>query len=105
MDDPAGAAEPLGLEPSDPEPSGPEPSSLEPSGPEPPALEPLHVDTARVVLAGTLVWLVALVVTVAVPGLHHGDRDWWPWAALSGTLLGLLGLVYVRRGRGNAAAQ
>ena len=57
------------------------------------------------VLAGTLVWSVALVVTLAVPGLHRGGHDWWPWAALSGTLLGLLGLVYVRRGRGNAAAQ
>jgi Protein of unknown function (DUF2530) len=76
------------------------------SGPTPPpVLEPLHVDTARVVMIGTGIWMLALLVTLVVPGLHDGSRDWWPWAALSGAVLGLLGLVYVRRGRGNAASQ
>jgi uncharacterized membrane protein len=73
--------------------------------PDPPALEPLHVDVQRVVVIGTVVWLVALVVILAVPDLRSGSRDWWPWAALSGALLGLVGLAYVRRGRGNAARQ
>ena len=73
--------------------------------PEPPALEPLHIDVQRVVLVGTLLWLVALVVILAVPALRSGSRDWWPWAAVSGALLGLVGLAYLRRGRGNAAAQ
>jgi Protein of unknown function (DUF2530) len=71
----------------------------------PPVLEPLHVNTPRVVQIGTALWLVALVVSLAVPTLHHGSRSWWPWTALSGLLLGVAGLVYLRRGRGNAAAQ
>jgi hypothetical protein len=77
----------------------------EPQQPGHPVLEPLHVDTVRVVLVGTACWLVALVLTLVVPGLHSGTRSWWPWAAVAGTVLGGLGVLYVRRGRGNAAAQ
>ncbi|WP_426565659.1 DUF2530 domain-containing protein [Angustibacter sp. McL0619] len=66
-------------------------------------LAPIAVDTARIVVIGTLCWAVALVVTLVVPSLHSGDRDWWPWTCVSGLLLGLLGLAYVLRGRGNAA--
>jgi len=69
-----------------------------------PALtQPVAVDTSRIVLAGLGCWAVALVVVLAVPSLHTGPRDWWPWACVSGFVLGLLGLAYVRRGRGNAA--
>lgn len=75
-----------------------EPEQLQP-------LQPLHVDMIRLVGAGTTVWLLLLVVSLAVPGLHSGGRHWWPWAALAGLLLGLVGLLYLRRGRGNAAAQ
>ena len=67
-------------------------------------IEPLQVDTPHVIVVGLALWAVALVVTLAVPALHRGDRDWWPWAAVSGLLLGGLGLAYVRRGRGNASA-
>ena len=77
----------------------------EPRQPGPPDLEPLQVDTVRVVLVGTAIWLVALVLTLVVPDLRSGARSWWPWAALAGTVLGGLGVAYVRRGRGNAAAQ
>jgi hypothetical protein len=66
-------------------------------------LQPLAVSTPRVVLWGELAWLVALVVILAVPSLHEGDRHWWPWVPVVGILLGLIGLSYVRRGRGNAA--
>jgi len=66
-------------------------------------VEPLSVDTVHVIIAGTLGWAVALVVTLAVPALHTGERNWWPWACVTGLILGALGLVYVRRGRGNAA--
>jgi hypothetical protein len=73
--------------------------------PGPPPLQPLHVNTPRVVQIGTALWVVALVLTLAVPGLHHGSRSWWPWAAVAGLVLGVVGLVYLHRGRGNAAAQ
>ena len=66
-------------------------------------LKPLAVSTTRVVLWGELAWVVALVVTLVVPELHEGDRDWWPWVPVVGIVLGLVGLSYVRRGRGNAA--
>lgn len=66
-------------------------------------VEPLSVDTMRVILAGTLGWAIALVATLAVPALHSGERSWWPWACVTGLVLGTIGLIYVRRGRGNAA--
>jgi hypothetical protein len=68
-----------------------------------PALEPLAVDTVRIVIAGTALFATALVVTLLVPSLHSGERDWWPWACVSGLGLGLIGLLYIARGRGNAA--
>lgn len=68
-------------------------------------LSPLPIDTARIVLAGTAAWLVALVLTLLVPTLHSGARYWWPWACVTGLVLGLLGLAYLRRGRGNAAGR
>ncbi|GAB3685502.1 DUF2530 domain-containing protein [Angustibacter aerolatus] len=66
-------------------------------------LQPIGVDTIPVVWAGVAVWVVALVVTLLVPALHRADRDWWPWACVSGIGLGLIGLLYLHRGRGNAA--
>ena len=79
-----------------PTPGSPSPVKQQP-------LEPLSVDTAHVILAGTLAWAVALVATLAVPALHTGERSWWPWACVTGLVLGAVGLAYVRRGRGNAA--
>jgi hypothetical protein len=72
--------------------------------PHPPELAPLQINLPRVVTIGTAAWLVALVGTLAVPSLHRGSHHWWPWAAGSGVLLGLVGLAYLRRGRGNIAA-
>jgi H+/Cl- antiporter ClcA len=71
---------------------------------QPRAVQPLAIDVPRVVLAGLVLWAVALVVTLLVPALHTGERDWWPWACVCGLLVGAAGLAYVRRGRGNAAA-
>lgn len=71
--------------------------------PEPQPLRPLAVDTIHVVQIGMGSWAVALVVCLLAPALHTGDRHWWPWACVTGLVLGLLGLVYLYRGRGNAA--
>lgn len=76
------------------------------AGPAPapaPELEPLAWSSARIVLGGLVLWVVALVVTLAVPALHTGERDWWPWCCVAGLALGSLGYAYMRRGRGNAA--
>ena len=64
---------------------------------------PLASDTARILEIGMALWLVALVVTMLVPSLHQGDRSWWPWTCGTGIAGGALALLYVRRGRGNAA--
>jgi Protein of unknown function (DUF2530) len=78
--------------------------SHEGPGPTVPAeVAPPPVSTARVIWWGLVVWAVALVATLAVPALHEGERDWWPWTCVTGLALGLFGLWYVRRGRGNAA--
>ena len=80
----------------------PEPApALEPLGA--PGLEPLAWSSARIVLGGLVLWALALVVTLAVPALHTGERDWWPWCCVAGLALGSLGYAYMRRGRGNAA--
>ncbi|HMT32362.1 MAG TPA: DUF2530 domain-containing protein [Dermatophilaceae bacterium] len=67
----------------------------------PQPVTPVHVPTQRIVLAGTAVWALALLVTLLVPAFHTGDRAWWPWCAVAGVALGLLGWSLVRRGRGN----
>ena len=66
-------------------------------------LQPMRVPTRRVVHMGTAVWALALVVTMLVPSLHTGERSWWPWTCVTGLALGLIGHVYLARGKGNAA--
>jgi hypothetical protein len=66
-------------------------------------LEAMHVPTRKIILVGLVVWAVALVLTLVVPAWHTGDRSWWPWACVTGLVLGVIGYAYVARGRGNAA--
>jgi FtsH-binding integral membrane protein len=67
--------------------------------PDPP---PLATDDRATVLVGIGLWLVALVVTLVLHArLADQGRAWWIWTAVTGVLLGLAGLVYLRRhGRG-----
>ncbi|OPZ56797.1 MAG: hypothetical protein BWY91_00071 [bacterium ADurb.BinA028] len=66
-------------------------------------LRPLAVPMRRIVEWGLAGWGLALVVTLVAPGLHTGERAWWPWCAVAGLVLGGIGHAYLRRGRGNAA--
>ena len=54
---------------------------------------PLQVDTARVVIAGTVVWTIALVVL-----LFLGDRvdRLWIWTCVAAIVLAILGLGVMR---------
>ncbi len=63
----------------------------------------LAVRTARVVRIGIALWAVLLVLVLLVPSLREGSRDWWVWVPVAGIVLGLVGLVYLGRGRGNAS--
>lgn len=66
-------------------------------------LEAMHVPTRRIIIVGTVLWALALLLTLIVPTWHTGSRSWWPWACVTGIVLGALGYAYVARGRGNAA--
>ncbi len=52
---------------------------------------------------GLAAWAVALALTLLVPALHEPPRAWWPWCCFAGVVLGAIGWLYLRRGRGNAA--
>ena len=54
---------------------------------------PLRVDTVRVVLAGTALWVVALVVLLVL-----GDRvdRMWTWTCVAGVALAGVGLGVMR---------
>ena len=54
---------------------------------------PLRVDTVRVVLAGTALWVVALVVLLLL-----GDRvdPVWIWTCVAGIALAFVGLGVMR---------
>ena len=62
-------------------------------GPTKQAPPPLRVDTARVVMAGTVVWALALVVLLLL-----GDRvdRVWTWTCVAGIALAVLGLGIMR---------
>ena len=63
---------------------------------EPSTLTPLPVDLRRVILAGVLAWLVALIV-IGVLALTGTTTGRGVWVCLTGMLLGGLGLVWERR--------
>lgn len=63
-------------------------------------MEPLHVDGLRTAVVGTVAWAVAFVVLLVLrPRLEEHGHGWWVWTAAAGTLLGLVGLVLLRRRR------
>jgi Protein of unknown function (DUF2530) len=62
-------------------------------GPTRQAPPPLQVDTARVVLAGTALWAVALVVLLLLG--PRVDRM-WTWTCVVAIGLALLGLAIMR---------
>jgi hypothetical protein len=66
-----------------------------------PTPEPLDVDAVSVVTVGTVLWgVAALVLALFVRGwLERNDDVWWIWTCISGFLLGLVGIAYVRRRR------
>jgi hypothetical protein len=59
---------------------------------------PVAIDLGRVVLAGTAVWVLALVVTgiLALTGAMAWDIV---WVCATGVALGLLGLDWARRNK------
>ncbi|GGK96563.1 hypothetical protein Sme01_34890 [Sphaerisporangium melleum] len=63
--------------------------------PRPPDLAPLETKDAATILAGTGLWVVALVVLLIIqPGPEH---QWWIWTCAAGVGLGIFGYWFVKR--------
>jgi hypothetical protein len=61
-------------------------------------LKPMEFDLAKVVLIGTVLYAIAAVVMLPLhTSLTNDGRGRWPWIAVSGAGLGLLGLYYLKR--------
>ena len=76
-------------------------SLLRPAAPRHPDPEPLELDDTRVVLAGTLLWALALVVLAVADLAGARVPGWWLQMCVAGIALGLTGLrVLARRGPG-----
>lgn len=61
-------------------------------------LKPMEVDLSRIVLLGTVLYAVVAVILLPMQSsLTQDGHGRWPWIAVSGVGLGLLGLVYLKR--------
>lgn len=62
-------------------------------------LQPMETNDVLIVTVGTALFAVAFIVLLALrTSLERSGHGRWPWIALSGVILGLIGLVYcVRR--------
>ena len=58
---------------------------------------PARTDARQAIVAGSFVWLAALVVAFAFRGdLAAAGHGWWLWCAVIGVGLGLVGLGWVQ---------
>jgi uncharacterized membrane protein len=58
----------------------------------------MEVDLGRIVLIGTVLYAIVAIVFLPLQStLSHDGHGRWPWVAVSGAVLGLLGFVYVKR--------
>jgi hypothetical protein len=53
---------------------------------------PDRTSAVPAIVAGTIGWLVALIVLIAT-----GTHTWWRWVCLTGLLLGVLGIPVMSR--------
>lgn len=67
---------------------------------------PARADARKAVLVGTLAWLVALVVSLVFRAqLDAVGLGWLVWAAVTGLVIGVIGLVVVQAVRRRIARQ
>ena len=65
----------------------------------------MPVDARRIVAIGTVAWFAAFLVLLPFwSWLRSHDDLLWLWTCLCGTLLGLVGLVLIRKHRGEGRA-
>ena len=62
--------------------------------------QPMQVDSQRVLLIGTGIWLLALIVLLPLwDWLGRHDHRTWLWTCVAGVGLGLIGILLARRHR------
>lgn len=63
-----------------------------------PQIAPLDVDGVGAITYGTVAWAVAVVLCLVFrTQLSDAGRGWWLWVCVTGVVLGLAGMVFVRR--------
>lgn len=72
-------------------------SLLRGSAPRRPDPEPLELDDTRVVAAGTVLWLAALVALLLADLVGADVHGWWIAMCACGAVLGVIGLRFVAR--------
>jgi Protein of unknown function (DUF2530) len=61
---------------------------------------PVQTDDRKAMLAGIVLWLVAIVVLLVFVGpLIAAGNIWWLWTCAAGIALGLVGLLYTHARR------
>ncbi|WP_101258830.1 DUF2530 domain-containing protein [Streptomyces barkulensis] len=62
------------------------------------APEPLEGNVVATVVGGTVIWFTLFLVQLPFYGwFDDHDRTWWLWTCLTGGVLGLYGIWFVRR--------
>lgn len=69
-----------------------------------PSPAPVPTDDRAAFLVGIVLWLLALVAIVMfLAPLSAAGNGWWLWIAVTGVVLGIIGLLYTHlRGRRRA---
>ena len=69
-----------------------------------PSPAPVQTDDRAAFLVGIVLWLLALVAIVMfLAPLSAAGNGWWLWIAVTGVVLGIIGLLYTHlRGRRRA---
>ncbi len=63
--------------------------------PRPPDPAPLETNDTATILAGTGLWVLALIVLLIMN--PSPDHRWWIWTCVAGIAFGLFGCWFVRR--------
>ncbi len=59
--------------------------------------EPARADARKAALAGTIGWVLVLIAAVAFrDALDEAGLGWLTWAAVTGVIIGVIGLVVVQ---------
>lgn len=58
--------------------------------------QPVRTNALLAVRVGIVLWILALIGLLAVPGLLPETKPWWPYTCVVGVALGLFALFRVR---------